>query len=356
MDAAPDLRRKEWFSFLPGAAGSFLIHAMVLLIAGSALRGCQKTQTGEPGGAEFRDVGLFVVDGSADDSPNSGEGIGQAAKELPENANSIAVEPVTPTRPVESRQSLVPEEAPDLRQLMGQDNATVGNETTSGDVEVPSVIGAGMPIASGAISPSGGGALISPSGNVGQQAVGTPQVGPGQTAFMNIADSGNSFVYVIDVSASMGEDNRLQVAKSQLKASLRLLQPNQQFQVIFYSESTTRMRLRRQPARDTYFATTANILQAVQEVDRVQPERGTEHKPALVEALSLEPDVVYFLTDGREPQLSPADLRDIKAMARRTTIHVVEFGSGLLEDRSTSWLERLARQSNGEYRAFGIGR
>lgn len=349
MDAAPQLEKGQRFSLLPSAAASLLLHTVVLLLAGTALRGCQKTQLGESGGAQFRDVGLFVVEGSQQESPNSGEGTGVSQQDSVDNAQILPQQPMI--KPESDRQqSLVPMDAPDIQSLM-TDHASQPVSEPSNSLDVPSIIGIGQPLSAGS-SPATGSGLISPSvGSVGQQAVGTPQTGPGQTAFMNITDSGSSFVYVIDVSASMGEDNRLQVAKSQLKASLRLLQPNQQFQVIFYSEFTSRIKLK--PVRNMYFATTANVLRAVSEVDRVQPDRGTEHKPALIEALSLEPDVIYFLTDGREPALSPADLSHIKSMARGTTVHVIEFGSGLLEDRSTSWLERLARQSNGEYRMFG---
>ena len=349
MDAAPQSETGRRFSMLPSAAVSLLLHVVVLLLAGTALRGCQKTQVGESGGAQFRDVGLFVVEGSQQDSPNSGEGTGLSHQDSAESTETMPQQPMLESES-NRLQQLVPSSAPDIQSLLA-DQASQPESESENSLDVPSVIGIGQPLSAGSSRATGGG-LISPSaGSVGQQAVGTPQTGPGQTAFMNITDSGSSFVYVIDVSASMGEDNRLQVAKSQLKASLRLLQPNQQFQVIFYSEFTSRIKLK--PVRNMYFATTANVLRAVSEVDRVQPDRGTEHKPALVEALSLEPDVIYFLTDGREQALSPADLRQIRLMAGGTTVHVIEFGSGLLEDRSTSWLERLARQSNGEYRMFG---
>ncbi|MCA9036028.1 MAG: hypothetical protein KDA91_12910 [Planctomycetaceae bacterium] len=337
-------------SLYGSAAGSILVHVLIFVIAGMSLRGCQKTQTGDSGGAKFREVGLFVVDGSDEISPNSGEGTGQALENTPSPAEPVESE-MTATPSV--MDSPLPEQAPDIRELLGQPDSNSPSESSS-NLDLPAVIGAGQPISGVPAELLAGGGLIAPSGAVGQQAVGTGALGPGQTAFMDIADSGSKFVYVIDVSASMSEGNRLQVATSQLKASLRLLQPNQQFQVIFYSEGTHRLRLK--PPRDMYFATPVNVMLAGTAVDREQPENGTEHKPALLEALSLEPDVIYFLTDGREPALYPADLRDIKSLAGRTTIHVVEFGSGAISDRSTSWLEILARQSNGQYRLFGTGR
>ena len=55
-------------SLLPGSAGSLAVHVVILLVASASLRGCQKTQSGETGGEVYREIGLFVVDGS--DTPS----------------------------------------------------------------------------------------------------------------------------------------------------------------------------------------------------------------------------------------------------------------------------------------------
>lgn len=336
-------------SLLPGSIGSLAVHLVILLVASVSLRGCQEAQTGEPGGEVYREIGLFVVDGS--DTPSESEtGTGRDAMDNPSPSPDVPA--VDSTTAQTSQASVLPEQAPDLNQLLNEPNTADGSKAAA---DLPRVIGPGAPLSSPPRPSGAASALINPSSTAGSQAVGVPKLGPGQTAFMDIADSGRSFVYVIDISASMSEGHRIQMAKSQLKASLRLLQPNQQFQVVFYSEYPMRMKLRRQPGRDMFYATAANILQAVQEVDRVQPEQGTEHLPALSDALSLAPDVIYFLTDGREPQLFAKDLNDLKRLSSSTTIHVIEFGSGALISRETSWLERLARQSNGEYRCVLVG-
>jgi len=74
----------------------------------------------------------------------------------------------------------------------------------------------------------------------------------------------------------------------------------------------------------------------------------------LLDALSLSPEVIYFLTDGREPQLFPDDLEELRRVSAGTTIHVIEFTDGAMTSRAFSWLEKLARQSGGEYRAFNV--
>jgi Mg-chelatase subunit ChlD len=172
--------------------------------------------------------------------------------------------------------------------------------------------------------------------------------GPVATTFMGVSASGESLVYVIDTSSSMS-GGRLKVAQSELKKSLRLLQPNKQFGVIFYNEHRTPLMLPREGDRVMHFATEFNKLAASHNIDRVRSDAGTEHKAALLEALRLKPDVIYFLTDGDEPELSPADLREIAKQRGNTTIHVINVGDNAVESRQMSWLKKLAAQSNGEY-------
>ena len=176
---------------------------------------------------------------------------------------------------------------------------------------------------------------------------------------MNIIDGGRSFVYVIDSSSSMAEGQRMDLAKSQLKASLQMLRPGQSFQVLFYNESTTQMKLRRQAPQDLYPATTICIQLADDEIDRITPSAGTEHLSPILHALRLEPDVIYFLTDGDQPRLSTqganSDLAKISRANRAgTRIHVTEFGNGSRETRQVSWLELLAHQSGGQYQYIAV--
>lgn len=338
-------------ALMPGSLVSLVLHVFLLFIVSAGLRGCQKGMTGEPGGDLYREVGLFVVDGS--DSPDATadsrtEGLAEPRQSDPSMpTEDTPAESHTPTP-----RDLLPEHPPDVSEFLAQSNSTTSDGTAAADSELPALIGPGAPLAGLATGDSAS-SLITPSG--GSQRAGTATPGTGQTAFMNIADSGRSFVYVIDISGSMGEGNRLSVALSQLKASLRLLQPTQQFQVIFYSDAPRRLSLRRQADRQMYYATEANKIQAYRQIDLTRAESGTEHMPALTDALSVTPDVIYFLTDGAEPQLSPRDLADLRRMAGRTTIHVIEFGSGTVSVRGVSWLQKLARQSGGEYRLIPVG-
>lgn len=326
---------------LPGGVVSLALHVVLLLAATAWLRGCQQGMTGETGGEVFREIGIVAMDSDGRlDQPADGAD--------PDSANEA---PATPNPPEFDPSEVLPDEPPQLDQFLNRPPAESPAAAGHSDLRLPDLIGPGAPL--GGLTPSGGSGLIPPAASSGAADGGSPELQPGETAFLGVADAGGSFVYVIDTSHSMGDDNRLQVAKAQLKASLRLLQPNQQFQVIFYSERPTRMKLRGQ-GRAMFYATATNVFLAEQQVDRVVPFHGTEHFPALLEALELKPDVIYFLTDGREPQLSPDQLTQLDRVNASTTVHVIEFSDGALTSRATSWLERLARQAGGEYREITV--
>ncbi len=177
-----------------------------------------------------------------------------------------------------------------------------------------------------------------------------------KTSFFGVEGEGNSFVYVLDRSASMGSAGGvpLRAAKAQLKASLGALQEVNLFYIIFYNDVP---RLFRVPGnrRGLVFANSRNKVLAMRFIDSITAEGATEHREALLKALSLQPDVIFFLTDGDDPPLRAADLADIRrrAAAAGTTIHVIQFGQGPLL-RSESFLTRLARQNRGTFRYVDI--
>ncbi len=337
-------------SLLKGSVISVVLHSTVLLTATVLLKGCQHVGPGASGGEVFRDVGLFAVDGIEDGTSDEGlqPGSGDAEQTLKSPDQPSAVQnDQNSNAETQNTAARVPTDVPNIGSLTNaaQDPDSTGEQ----DQPFPGLIGQGMPPTGLAGGSSGGSrSLIQPVEQGGARKIGGVG-GPGETTFMNIVGQGKSFVYVIDTSSSM-DGPRLRMARSQLKASLRLLQPNQQFAVIFYSEYRERLKLRRQAEQPLYFATDVNKQLAGQEIDRISPDHGTDHKPALIEAFGLKPDVVYFLTDGDEPALTEADLRDIRHFGGSTTVHVIRFGNGAYTDRSATWLQKLAAQCQGEYR------
>ena len=202
---------------------------------------------------------------------------------------------------------------------------------------------------------SGGGAsgLVSGTPPSRRAPAGTTKT---KTSFFGVEGEGNSFVYVLDRSASMGSAGGvpLRAAKAQLKASLGALSEVNLFYIIFYNDVP---KLFRVPSnrRGLVFANSRNKVLAMRFIDSITAEGATEHREALLKALSLQPDVIFFLTDGDDPPLRPADLAEIRrrAAAFGTTIHVIQFGQGPLL-RSESFLTRLARENRGSFRYVDI--
>lgn len=348
-DGRPSLLR----AILPSGLISVCVHITIMIVAGLSFRGCDQGVAVPPGGRPFREVGLAVINDGATEETNTplADSHSEAETVQPSDVQAEPTETAEPTEPTEPN---VPTAAPSVAELLGQQPFKSQVTTPSAMSELPQTIGPGTPIG---LPSAAGGSLPQRDSAVGKSgfgASGSPTPGPGETSFMDIVGDGQRFVYVIDASSSMNNDQRMDLAKSQLKGSLRLLQPSQQFQVLFYNESSTRIKLRRRAAQDMYVATKVNIQLAEDEIDRVVARSGTKHKTPLLNALLLEPDVVYFLTDGDKPSLSPAELRMVKKTNRsRARIHVVEFATGLPETRD-SWLEQLALQSGGVYRRINL--
>lgn len=346
----------SWRSLFTGGLGSLCLHVTILIIVSLTLRGCQKVGPGTPGGEPFRDIGLVVLDGVDGGSAAVGKAPGadddtQTQQSQDQTSSSVSPNDVADGQADTSER--LPSEAPDVSDLL---NMSETESLESGDTSssLPPLIGPGTPIGGVRRPAQGAGSgLIEPTEAGGAAKLGGIG-GPGDTTFMNIAGVGKTFVYVIDTSSSM-HGSRLKLAQSHLKKSIRTLQPNQQFAVVFYNdEYRDRLKLGRQADRDLYFATELNKQLASQEIDRRTADRGTDHRPALLEALSLKPEVIYFLTDGDEPELTLADLKEIARHSRGTTIHVIKFGDGTLVSRETSWLEKLAAQSDGEFRSLKV--
>lgn len=339
-------------ALLPSGLISVCVHLSIIVIASLSFRGCEQGVAVPAGGQPFREVGLAVIADQSDEDTDTAEQNSDPDAEI--------VQPSDIESPAETQREAIadiPTEAPSVAELLGQQPFDSQMTAQAVPSEIPNIVGPGTPI--GMPSEAGGGLpkQESPAGKSGFGQAGSPTPGPGETSFMDIVGNGQRFVYVIDTSASMSSDQRLELAKSQLKGSLRLLLPNQEFQVLFYNESISRMKFRNRPSQDMYVATRVHVQLAEDEIDRVVARSGTQHKTPLINALLLEPDVVYFLTDGDRPVLTNEELRMLKKTNRSgARIHVVEFAVGPPETRSISWLKTLAQQSGGEYRRINLKR
>jgi hypothetical protein len=201
---------------------------------------------------------------------------------------------------------------------------------------------AGLGLGSGPPMLGGSGLLDGPVGKTGIS------TGRGRTKVYGLQGEGFKFVYVFDRSGSMGgSGNRaLNSAKRELLRSLNDLGETHQIQIIFYNEQPTIMRLG--PSAQLVFATDDNKRQAQAFVNSISADGATQHEPAIRLAMQLSPDVVFFLTDADQPELSRAQLDRIAKMNQgRAVINTIEFGLGP-KIRKENFLDRLAQENGGQ--------
>ncbi|KAA5547048.1 hypothetical protein FYK55_01115 [Roseiconus nitratireducens] len=178
------------------------------------------------------------------------------------------------------------------------------------------------------------------------------------TRLFGVSGSGSRFVYVFDRSDSMNGFGGLPLrsAKRELIRSLQSLSPQQQFQIIFYNENVKPFQLAGTPLQ-MVSGEPNSLNRAERYIESIRAFGGTKHKAALLMALRMSPDVIFFLTDAHIPRLSQSELKLVQSRAEQagTTIHAIEFGSKPVGS-ADSFLRSLAEMNNGQYQYVDIRR
>jgi hypothetical protein len=116
--------------------------------------------------------------------------------------------------------------------------------------------------------------------------------------------AGQTVVYVLDCSGSMGEFGKLAAARAALIATLRRQSAEVRFQVIAYN-STARSLF----PGECVFATGTNIARAEERLAALNAAGRSNHPEAVRLAANLRPDVIVLLTDADDlsaAQFKPA--------------------------------------------------
>lgn len=180
--------------------------------------------------------------------------------------------------------------------------------------------------------------------------------GKARVTLFGITGEGYKFVYIFDRSDSMNWFDRrpLRAAKAELLASLDGLGETHQFQIIFYNHEPLIFNPSGQAHR-LAFGTEDNKLRAKRFVESVTASGGTRHMEAILLGLSLQPDVVFLLTDADDPQLTDTQVASIVRRAAGVTIHTIEFGYGP-RSRPDNFLVRLAKLTGGQHVYVDVSR
>ncbi|MHB1558053.1 MAG: vWA domain-containing protein [Isosphaeraceae bacterium] len=160
-----------------------------------------------------------------------------------------------------------------------------------------------------------------------------------QTSFFGLRAQGQFFVYVIDCSESMIDEDRFARATMEVRRSVLALKPPQQFEVIFFNEESMPMPGGPRPRS----ADTQGKGQLLTWLRIVEPDGGTDPRAALRQALSLRPSAIFLLSDGALPDGTVEAVTH--SNTHRIPIHCVDMSGG----EGGNHLQRIARNSGGQY-------
>lgn len=170
--------------------------------------------------------------------------------------------------------------------------------------------------------------------------------GSAATDFFGIGGYGQTFVYVVDASDSMNENGKFDRARYELLQSIEQLASDQRYFVIFYNDVAYPM-----DADEPVLATEKQFAETADWVNHARADRGTNPLPALLHALSLRPDAVYFLSDGQFDPLTIQVLRMRNRPTKRIGMRQIPIHTIAFVDYLTIGVMRtIARDSGGDHR------
>ncbi len=181
-------------------------------------------------------------------------------------------------------------------------------------------------------------------GDLGERSFAMP-LGGGGPDFFGLggqARGARKIVYVVDRSGSML--NTFGGVVKELKESIGALRRTQRFHVIFFNSGAAL----ENPPRRMVSAIQAHKRAAFQFFDTITPMGDTDPRPAMRRAFAVEPDLIYFLTDGEFDAHAESMFKMLEKMNRRRQVRI--FTIAYVEQQGAAVLERMAREHNGEYR------
>ena len=169
------------------------------------------------------------------------------------------------------------------------------------------------------------------------------------TSFFGISSKGTRFCYIVDVSGSMQQGERLPSAIAELTRSLKKLPDFARFNVLFYSSDV------QEPStqRGWNTARASTVRRMVKEFQSIQARGGTIPKPAFEKAFQLKPlpEVIFFMTDGEISGFTVADLQALIPKKTRVTVNTIAFGA----NSSQQILRDIAKVTGGQFNFVQTG-
>ncbi len=156
------------------------------------------------------------------------------------------------------------------------------------------------------------------------------------------ARGARNIVYVVDRSGSML--NTFQGLVKEIKESVNGLRRSQRFHVIFYNSGPPL----ENPPRKLVSAIRSQKRNLFRFLDEISPMGGTDPRPAMRRAFAVEPDLIYFLSDGEFDEHAESLMSMIDKLNRGRLVRI--FTIAYVNQHGGAVLERIAREHNGQYR------
>lgn len=185
---------------------------------------------------------------------------------------------------------------------------------------------------------------VSGGGDIGSSGSGLGGGGGGSGAgFFGVEARGSRFAFIVDVSGSMGEGEKMPTLRRELISSIVEMREGTSFVVVPFSDRSYPLGGGKVQWRDS---TSATKRWAKQAIEALEPLGGTDPSSSFQEVLLLRPrpDAIYFMTDGEfDPQV--AELIKDMSKSVKTPIHCLCFVSAASEEL----MKRIAKESGGTY-------
>ena len=171
---------------------------------------------------------------------------------------------------------------------------------------------------------------------------------------------GGRFVFIIDKSRSMVNDDRLDGAKQALKRTLDKLEPDKVYFIYFFSDKTFKM----EPDR-MLKATSENKIETMKWVQSISADGFTDPRYALSDAIErLKPSTIWLLSDGKfnstrvnldknKKRLAP--VLNVIRKINGAQIRINTIGFAASEGEVDDSLEEIALENGGTYRFIPTG-
>ena len=204
-------------------------------------------------------------------------------------------------------------------------------------------------------------------GGGGDPGSGKKSGGDGGAKFLGVSAKGKSFIYIVDCSGSMSGAS-LKKAKAKLRSSIGRLSSKRKFFVFFYSSSSYPM----SDKTEMVEATKKNKRACYEWIKTINAGGGTQPTDALLQAIRMRPQVVFFMSDGFFPESVCDQVKQAQVSKPHVIIHAISFVSRpkkqvrkqmskeqrkALEQHTKgaeTVLKRLARENGGKYKRYRV--